>query len=179
MFANCHRAENWEATERRGRLAGMRIPALGPRGEGWAVAQSALAVVIILAGIAGPGWSSTASSSRVVAGIAIGIAGWALLVAGVVGLGSSLTPFPKPSERSTLRVGGAYRLVRHPIYGGLMLVTIGWSLTSSPLALLATAFLAVLLELKARHEESMLVLRFPEYEAYRRRVRWRFVPRVH
>lgn len=157
----------------------MRIPALGPRGEGWAIAQLALGLVIVVAGIAGPGWSATATSTRLVAGVAIGIAGWALFVAGVVGLGSSLTPFPKPSERSRLRVGGAYRLVRHPIYGGSMLVALGWSLISSPLALFVTAFLAVLFELKSRHEESMLVVRFPEYEAYRRRVRWRFVPRVH
>ena len=102
-----------------------------------------------------------------------------LLVAGVVGLGSSLTPFPKPSEGSTLRMSGAYRLVRHPIYGGSMLVALGWSLLSSPLALFATAILALLFELKSRHEESMLMVRFPEYEAYQRRVRWRFVPGVH
>ena len=157
----------------------MRIPALGPRGEGWAIAQLALAVVIVAAGIAGPRWPAAATSLRLVAGIAIGIAGWVLFVTGVVGLGSSLTPFPKPSERSTLRMSGAYRLVRHPIYGGSMLVALGWSLLSSPLALFATAFLALLFELKSRHEESMLVVRFPEYEAYRRRVRWRFVPGVH
>jgi protein-S-isoprenylcysteine O-methyltransferase Ste14 len=60
-----------------------------------------------------------------------------------------------------------------------MLVALGWSLMSSPLALVATAFLAILLELKSRREESMLLVRFPEYEAYRRRVRWRFVPGVH
>ena len=157
----------------------MRIPALGPRGEGWAIAQLALAVAIVAAGIAGPRWPATAEAFLLVAGIAIGIAGWVLIVAGVVGLGSSLTPFPKPSERSTLRMSGAYRLVRHPIYGGSMLVALGWSLLSSPLALFATAFLALLFELKSRHEESMLAVRFPEYEAYRRRVRWRFVPGVH
>jgi hypothetical protein len=39
----------------------MRIPALGPRGEGWAVAQLALAVAIIVAGIAGPRWSGIAT----------------------------------------------------------------------------------------------------------------------
>jgi protein-S-isoprenylcysteine O-methyltransferase Ste14 len=157
----------------------MRIPGLGPRGEGWAIAQLALAVVIVVAGIAGPRWSATAASLRLVAGIAIGFAGWALLVAGVVGLGNSLTPFPRPSDRSTLRMSGAYRLVRHPIYGGSMLVALGWSLLSSPFALLAAAFLAILFELKSRHEESMLVVRFPEYDAYRRRVRWRFLPGVH
>ena len=76
-------------------------------------------------------------------------------------------------------MGGAYRLVRHPIYGGTLLVALGWSLLSSPLALFPTSLLALLLELKSRHEESMLVARFPEYEAYRRRVRWRFVPGIH
>ena len=157
----------------------MRVPALGPRGEGWAVVQLALAVAIVVAGIAGPRWSGSATSLRFIAGMAIGIVGWVLFVAGLVGLGSSVTPFPRPSERSTLRTGGAYRLVRHPIYGGSMLVAFGWSLISSPLALFGTAFLAILFELKSRHEESMLMERFPEYEAYRRRVRRRFIPGVH
>jgi protein-S-isoprenylcysteine O-methyltransferase Ste14 len=157
----------------------MRIPALGPRGEGWAVAQAALALAIVAAGIAGPRWSGSATLLRVVAGLALGIIGLALLVAGVVGLGSSLTPFPRPSERSTLRTGGAYRLVRHPIYGGSMLTALGWSLISSPLALIGTAFLSILFELKSRHEESMLMERFPEYDGYRRRVRRRFIPGVH
>ena len=157
----------------------MRIPDLGPRGEGWAIAQLALGVAIVVVGIPGPGWPVAAASSRLVAGITIGVAGSALFVAGVIGLGSSLTPFPKPSERSTMRTGGAYRLVRHPIYGGSMLIAIGWSLLSSPFALFASAFLAALLEAKSRNEESMLVERFSDYEAYRRRVRWRFVPGVH
>jgi protein-S-isoprenylcysteine O-methyltransferase Ste14 len=143
------------------------------------VAQLTLAVVIAVAGIWGPGWSATAASLRFVVGIAIGIAGWSLFVAGLVGLGSSLSPFPRPTDNSRLQVGGAYRFVRHPIYGGSMLVALGWSLMSSPLALLATAFLAFIFELKSRREESMLVERFPEYDAYRRRVRWRFVPGVH
>lgn len=60
-----------------------------------------------------------------------------------------------------------------------MLVALGWSLISSPLALFGTAFLSILFELKSRHEESMLMERFPEYEAYRRRVRWWFIPGVH
>ena len=62
----------------------MRIPALGPRGEGWAIAQLALAVVIVVAGIAGPRWSATTASLRLVAGIAFGVAGWALLVLGIL-----------------------------------------------------------------------------------------------
>jgi protein-S-isoprenylcysteine O-methyltransferase Ste14 len=71
----------------------------------------------------------------------------------------------KPLARSTLGMSGAYRLVRHPIYGGSMLVALGWSLLSSPLALFARAFLAILFELKSRHEETMLAVHFPEHEA--------------
>lgn len=157
----------------------MRIPALGPRGEGWVVGQLGLGVAMAVAGIAGHGWPDAAASLRIVAGIAIETAGWALFLAAALSLGRSLTPFPKPSEGSMLRGRGAYRLVRHPIYGGSLLVALGWSLISSPLAVVATAFHAVLLELKSRYEESMVVERFPEYEAYRRRVRWRFVPGAH
>lgn len=118
----------------------MPIPALGPRGEGWVVAQVGLVLLIVIAGLSGSEWSATAAPLRWVVGISVGTAGWVLVVSGVVGLGRSLTPFPKPSERSTLRVGGVYRVVRHPIYGGLILVALGWSLLSSPLALFATAF---------------------------------------
>jgi protein-S-isoprenylcysteine O-methyltransferase Ste14 len=157
----------------------MRIPRLGPRGEGWAVAQLALAVLILVAGIEGPEWAATAASLRIIAGVALGTAGFALFSAGVAGLGRSLTPFPKPAETSTLRTGGVYRLVRHPIYGGSMLVALGWSLLSSPLAVLVAACVVALFELKSRLEESMLLGRFPEYEAYLRRVQWRFVPGVH
>jgi protein-S-isoprenylcysteine O-methyltransferase Ste14 len=78
-----------------------------------------------------------------------------------------------------LQVGGAYRLVRHPIYGGLILIALGWSLTSSALALGLAVALVLVLEVKSRLEESMLDQRFREYDAYRNRVRWRFVPGVH
>jgi protein-S-isoprenylcysteine O-methyltransferase Ste14 len=156
----------------------VRIPQLGPRGEGWAVAQLVLAVVIVVVGIAGPGWPETASAWRVGLAVAIGMAGWVLFLAGVIGLGRSLTPFPRPMGHATLRVDGVYGLVRHPIYGGSLLVALGWSLLSSPLASIGTVVLAVLFELKARLEESMLVSRYPDYEAYRTRVRWRFVPGI-
>jgi protein-S-isoprenylcysteine O-methyltransferase Ste14 len=157
----------------------MRLPSLGARGEGWVVAQSVIFVAIAVAGIRGQRWSAAGSPPRLVAGITIGIAGQVLFVAGLIGLGSSLTPFPEPLEGSSLRTVGVYRFVRHPIYGGALLIALGCSLVSSPHALFATLLLVVLFELKARHEESLLTMHFPEYEAYQRRVRWRFIPGVH
>lgn len=142
------------------------------------VGQSALGATVFVIGLVGSRWPQDVRSVLVAVGIAVGAAGLALFVGGIAALGGSLTPFPTPSERATLRVGGAYRLSRHPIYGGLLLVALGWSLALSPLALVPTALLVLLLELKSRHEETLLVERYPDYADYRRRVRWRFVPGV-
>lgn len=157
----------------------MRIPSLGPRGEGWTFTQVVLMFAVIVAGVAGPAWPDDASWFRRGAGILVAIAGAILLVGGMVGLRHSLTPFPRPLARARLQVGGAYGFVRHPIYGGLILISLGWSLVSSPLTLVPTAALLLVLEPKSRLEESMLEQRFAEYDAYRHRVRWRFVPGVH
>lgn len=157
----------------------MRIPPLGHRGEGWTLTQVVLMVAIIVAGVAGPPWRDDAAWFRTIVGILIAIVGGMLLVGGVVGIRHSLTPFPRPLDDARLQVGGAYAVVRHPIYGGLILIALGWSLVSSPLALLVTVALVLVLELKSRLEESMLVHRFPEYDPYRQRVRWRFVPGLH
>ncbi len=58
-----------------------------------------------------------------------------LFVAGVAALGRQITPFPKPVEQGSVKRSGAYGLVRHPMYGGVLLLTLAWSLVSSPLAL--------------------------------------------
>ena len=136
-------------------------------------------LAIIVAGIAGPEWADDVSWFRAAVGIPIAIVGAILMVGGMAGIRHSLTPFPRPLERARLQKRGAYGLVRHPIYGGLILIGLGWSLVSSPLALVATFALVLVLEVKSRLEETMLVQRFPEYDAYRHRVRWRFVPGVH
>ena len=142
------------------------------------IAQVAAIVAIVVCGISGPPWPDAVDAVLGAAGIGAAAAGVPLLVAGIGALGSALTPFPKPLDRSSLREGGAYRLVRHPIYGGLFLLGLGWTLWSSPLALVPTATLAVVFEFKARVEETMLDERFPEYATYRARVKWRFVPGI-
>jgi Phospholipid methyltransferase len=88
---------------------------------------------------------------------------------GVLSLGSSFTPLPRPRARTHLRQSGIFRFVRHPVYGGVILIALGWSLAEAPLGLLATALLALLFDLKARREEAWLSERFPEYAAYRAR----------
>ena len=43
-----------------------------------------------------------------------------LLVQGSKNLGNSLTPFPKPRADNKLKTSGAYAVVRHPMYSGLI-----------------------------------------------------------
>lgn len=152
------------------------LPPLGPRGEGWVVAQSVIGVAIIVCGFVGARWPASGRAALAVFGVLTLAAGVVLFALGVSALGSSLTPYPRPAEAATFREHGIYGRVRHPIYGGVLLAATGWSLARSPLALGATALLWILLELKSRHEESMLLSRYAEYEAYRRRVRRRFIP---
>jgi protein-S-isoprenylcysteine O-methyltransferase Ste14 len=153
-----------------------RLPDLGPRGEGWFAVQLALIGAIVGLAFARVYWPESAADELTVVGIVAIVVGVALFVAGVVSLGPALTPFPRPSDRGGLVDRGVYRIVRHPLYGGVILIALGWSLAESPLALAPTAVLAGFLDLKARREEAWLEERYADYRAYADRTRHRFVP---
>jgi protein-S-isoprenylcysteine O-methyltransferase Ste14 len=102
--------------------------------------------------------------------------GAAVLVIGVINLGRSLTPLPSPIAHGELRTGGLYRLVRHPIYTGIMALVIGTAIRSGSVAVAAaTGALIAWFAWKARWEESRLRERYPDYAEYAARVP-RFVP---
>jgi len=159
-----------------------RLPALGPRGEGWVVGQLVLFAVIGVAGLlalADSGsltpWGAAAS---VVGLAAIGLGGF-VAARGVWDLRDSLSPFPRPVSGAALVDPGAYRLIRHPIYSGLLLASVGWSLvTGSIVAIAATVLLFLLFVGKAHREEAWLVTVHPEYRAYQQRTK-RFIPWIY
>ena len=151
------------------------LPSLGPRGEGWVVIQGILFAGIALAGIfmrgSVPGYAGLVITALAIALIA---AGGVLAVAAGSGLQSvdALTAVPRPRDEARLIQSGPYRLVRHPIYGGLVLAAIGWALLrASPSALAGAVVLLVFFDLKRRREEAWLIARFPEYPAYRERTK--------
>jgi protein-S-isoprenylcysteine O-methyltransferase Ste14 len=109
-------------------------------------------------------------------GLAIGA--W-LLLRGIVDLGRSLTPLPRPRADARLVESGIYATLRHPIYAGMIAASVGWSVfTRSPAALVVALLLAALLDAKARREEAWLLDRYPPYAAYRLRTK-RFLPGVY
>jgi protein-S-isoprenylcysteine O-methyltransferase Ste14 len=156
-----------------------RLPDLGPRGEGWFAAQVVLFIVIAAAGVAGPAWGGTARTAGVAGGALLICLGGLLAVRGVLDLREYLTPFPKPMAGARLVEAGAYGLVRHPIYGGLIVAAVGWGLVmASPPALLGAALLAAFFDLKSRREELWLADMFADYPDYRSRTR-RLIPWVY
>jgi protein-S-isoprenylcysteine O-methyltransferase Ste14 len=157
------------------------LPRLGRRGGGWVVLQVVLLVAIFLSAIVGSGWPAPLESLAFAVG-GIGIAlGLALLVGGAGGLVrvSAVTPFPAPRAGSGLQTTGVYRLVRHPMYGGGILIALGWSTIFATIAgLVLTIALAVFADLKARREELWLEETFPGFDDYRRQTRRRLLPFV-
>ena len=159
-----------------------RLPALGPRGEGWVIAQFVLFAVIAGAGlrelILDPGVGQWGWVSALTGVLAIGLGGL-LAARGAWDLRASFSPFPRPVEGAPLVETGAYRLVRHPIYGGLILGALGWALvTSSVVALVGGGLLFVLFAAKGRREEAWLAAIHPDYSAYQRRTK-RLIPWIY
>jgi protein-S-isoprenylcysteine O-methyltransferase Ste14 len=74
---------------------------------------------------------------------------------------------------------GPYAIVRHPMYGGATLFLFGTPLLlGSAFGLVFASLLVVLLAIRSILEERALADRFPDYAAYREKVRYRFVPHV-
>ena len=135
--------------------------------------QFALLILIIVLP-AGDAWTNP--SWLVHTATALQWLGVAVLVVGLVNLGRSLTPLPSPVPYGELHTGGLYRLVRHPIYSGILALTIGVAIRSTSWAVVAaTLALTGWFMAKARWEERRLLARYPGYDAYAARTP-RFVP---
>ena len=138
----------------------------------------AVQAVLFVAVAAGPGWFGGVGSTGVPRAVAIGVmvVGLALALAAGFRLGRNLTPLPVPVDGGRLVTAGVYAFARHPIYGGLLMLALGWSALAGSLGtLVATLALWALFELKSRFEERALMARYPEYARYRAGTR-RFVP---
>ena len=129
----------------------MQKSGFSARGGWWVAAQFPLLLLAYLI----PSWSGRDIGGdlfivlRVVSQALIGI-GALLTLGGVVALGRWLTPFPQPLPESQLRTSGAYAFVRHPLYTGILIMALGWSLMSHSLAgLVFDAALFVFFDRKA------------------------------
>jgi protein-S-isoprenylcysteine O-methyltransferase Ste14 len=150
----------------------------GSRGEAWVAGQMALFAWIFVAGARGRKWPPGTRTPTRLLGLAAAGAGGYFVAKGVQALGDKITPLPAPPEKAELRTDGVYGLVRHPIYMGVLGLWLAWALFRSPRAVGPTAILYCFLVMKSAKEEEWLEERFPEYAAYRSRVRSRIIPGI-
>jgi protein-S-isoprenylcysteine O-methyltransferase Ste14 len=155
------------------------LPDLGPHGEGWFLIQVVLFVAVWVAGWIGPEWHGGLRIATGLVGALAFAAGGILALRGFVDLRDNLTVFPKPKADASLVETGSYGLVRHPIYGGLILAAAGWGLIRASVpALLAALALWLFFDMKSRREERWLAEKFEGYPAYRARTH-RMLPWIY
>ncbi len=145
---------------------------LGRRGEGWVALQAVFGLGYVVAPAVGPEWPFWLRLIAAPVGLLIFITGVVFGGYGLAGLGSSLSPFPRPKDDSHLVTAGIYGCVRHPVYGGLTMGAFGLALMlGSTSRLLAALALFGFFNLKASVEERWLNERYPGYAEYQRTVR--------
>jgi len=112
-------------------------------------------------------------------GYGIFIFGTIIALIAAINLGKNLTPLPRPKENAELIQGGLYRFVRHPIYFGVIVLSLGWGLIQQlTLVWLYVVIIAIFFDIKSRKEEQWLVDRFPAYTDYQGRVR-KLIPWIY
>jgi protein-S-isoprenylcysteine O-methyltransferase Ste14 len=112
-------------------------------------------------------------------GYGIFIFGVVIALIAAINLGKNLTPLPRPKENAVLIQVGLYRFARHPIYFGVIVLSLGWGLIQqSTLVWLYVVIIAIFFDIKSRKEERWLVERFSAYADYQGRVR-KLIPWVY
>lgn len=111
-------------------------------------------------------------------GLAVFVAGWWIIASGLKANAFAAPVVRHQTERpQAVADTGVYAIVRHPMYAGGVLVTVGMPLwlESYAAALMGTAVVATLV-LRIVFEEKFLKKELRGYDAYTKRVRYRLIP---
>lgn len=138
-------------------------PALVSRADWRAVLATAVAIDALGLSIGQPVTQPDATALA----LTFTLAGTGLAFWSVWRLGTSFSLLPQARRLVTT---GPYRYVRHPIYLGGLLITLGevW-LRWSPLVIALNVVFVAAQVVRLRYEEQVLERAFPEYAAYRKR----------
>jgi protein-S-isoprenylcysteine O-methyltransferase Ste14 len=146
----------------------------GARGEWYVIIQVVLFGLVVFGPRMAIGWSAWTSPYAELGSITGGVVllmGGLLATAGILKLGTNLTAVPYPKEQATLVETGPYRLVRHPIYSGVIMAALGWALLVNGWLTIGYALiLLAFFDIKSRREEQWLKAKFENYPAYQKRV---------
>jgi protein-S-isoprenylcysteine O-methyltransferase Ste14 len=131
----------------------------------------ALALVLLFTGVHAGGLKVHGTVLPVL-GIMVVVCGLAFAVWARVYIGRNWGMPMTVKEEPELVTSGPYRLVRHPIYTGILTAVVGTALAINFLALAVAAVMAVFFVYSATVEEKNLAAIFPDaYPAYRARTK--------
>jgi protein-S-isoprenylcysteine O-methyltransferase Ste14 len=102
-------------------------------------------------------------------------AGGALAVLSLASLNRSFGLLPAVR---TLRFGGAYRWVRHPIYAAYTLQSVGYLVSNGTVRNVAIVVVALAFQILRVLNEERVLATVPEYDRYMQQTRWRLIPLV-
>ncbi len=155
----------------------MLDEATASRVVGWSLVVVQFALLgLLLIGESGDLWPTPGPVRA--AALALVIVGCVVMAGAAWQIRRALTASPLPNGRTVLMDRGWFGPVRHPIYTGLLTTAAGLALNrASVLAVASLAGLVVLLQVKARFEETVLAARFPGYADYMARS-GRLLPRL-
>lgn len=157
------------------KLAGPQWTTMSDKGAKWVAGQGILLVLLVLSlfdqgSISAGAWMQWVGRALVVAAAV-------MFIAGMRALGRNLTGYPEPIADGTLISHGVFRFIRHPLYGGNVLLVLGIALHQRSISGVALSIAAALFFwMKARHEEVRLSLRFPAYRRYKATTWGRLLP---
>ena len=162
-------------------ISSLRVKRTKVRESRWMVLPRLAAVIVIFLCVRRPELRMSPLPHNEITGavaVAVCAAGIALAFAARYHLGANWSPIPAVKENHELVTSGPYRMIRHPIYSGMILAFVGTSFITAPAFWLAFAILSVTFVARCRTEEKMMEAEFPEtYEAYEKTT-WALIPYV-
>jgi protein-S-isoprenylcysteine O-methyltransferase Ste14 len=105
-------------------------------------------------------------------GAIVSFLGFLIILLAILQLNKNLTPFPTPKENGELISTGLYKYIRHPIYTGIFLASLGIAFYNSTYwQLVISIILLILFYFKSKYEESLLIEKYSDYELYIKKTR--------
>ena len=138
-----------------------------------AVSDAPLDWLLALAGTAAPLLFTPVGNGLLPGGALLIAAGVLLQIGGLLSLNSS---FGLVAARRTVKTGGLYRLVRHPLYASYLLMYLGYVLVNTSVANLLLVLLGAALLMARMLREERFLSRDVHYLHYMRQVKYRLIP---